>query len=219
MIEMHVVRGDNSHLYEAELDQYFRGRYEVYVRERGWKDLERPDGRDIDQFDTEEAVHILAVENKEVVGGRRMNPTTSPTLLSEVFPNASLLPLIRSPDVFETSRLWVARHKRGDRTRPRVESLLHAATMEFALAAGLSKTRTLFETWWIPRFQRIGWKMHPLGLPLKIDGLNCIAVTFEVAESIWVETCVKGSVPGPVLIWHGTTQPAYHLPELAHAVA
>ena len=74
MTEVHVVRRDNSHRYREELDQYFRGRYDVFVRERGWKDLERPDGRDIDQFDTEDAIHLLAIEGSEVIGGFRFNP-------------------------------------------------------------------------------------------------------------------------------------------------
>ena len=33
MTEIYVVRHDNSHRYRRELDQYFRGRYDVFVRE------------------------------------------------------------------------------------------------------------------------------------------------------------------------------------------
>lgn len=94
MTEVHVVRHDNSHRYRKELDQYFRGRYDVFVREQGWKDLERPDGRDIDQFDTEDAIHLLAIEGSQVIGGFRFNPSTGPTLLNQVFPELSLMPLV-----------------------------------------------------------------------------------------------------------------------------
>ncbi len=219
MIRIHVVRNDNAHLYAAELEQYFRGRYRVYVLERGWKDLDRPDGREIDQFDTKEAVHLLAIENQQVVGGHRFNPSTGPTLISEIFPHLSLAPLVRSADVFETTRLWVAKEKRGRYAHPSVESLLLAGTMEFALALRLSKIRVVFETWWVPRFQSLGWKLHPLGLPQDINGLNCIAVTKDVTEAAWIETCLKRSVPGSVLVWNGTARPFYRLPELIPAVA
>src|SRR5581483_11630411 len=107
MIEVHVVGRENSDGYRAELDQYFRGRYQVYVRERGWKDLDRADAREIDQFDTPAALHLLAIEDGRVIGGHRFNPSTGPTLLNEVFPRLSLRPLVGSQDVFETTRLWV----------------------------------------------------------------------------------------------------------------
>jgi acyl-homoserine lactone synthase len=219
MVEIHVVQHDNSHLYADELEQYFRARYQVYVLERGWKALDRPDGREIDQFDTAAATHLLALEKGRVVGGHRFNPSTGPTLLNEVFPQLSLLPLARSPDVYETTRLWVAKEQRGRYAHPSVESLLLAGTMEFALALKLRHIRVIFETWWLSRFQSIGWKLHPLGVPLDINGLNCVAVLKDVSEAIWMETCMRRSVAGPVLIWNGTARPSYQLPELLPAVA
>ncbi len=113
MTEVHVVRRDNSDRYREELEQYFRGRYDVFVRERGWKELERPDGRDTDQFDTEEAIHLLAIERSEVIGGFRFNPSTGPTLFNQVFPDLSLIPLVGSPDIYEITRLWVAKETRS----------------------------------------------------------------------------------------------------------
>ena len=101
MTEVHVVRHDNSDRYRGELEQYFRGRYDVFVRERGWKELERPDGRDTDQFDTEEAIHLLAIDKHRVIGGMRLNPSMGPTLFTEVFPHLCLIPLVGSPDIYE----------------------------------------------------------------------------------------------------------------------
>ena len=36
MLAVHVVRSSNSHLYTDQLDQYFRARHDVYVKERGF---------------------------------------------------------------------------------------------------------------------------------------------------------------------------------------
>jgi len=219
MTEVHVVRHDNSHRYKGELEQYFRGRYDVFVRERGWKDLERPDGRDIDQFDTEDAIHLLPIEGSQVIGGFRFNPSTGPTLLNQVFPELSLMPLVGSPYIYELTRLWVVKEKRGRCLRPAVDSLLMAGCLELALALGLRKLRSMCETWRISRNLNIGWTLRPLGLPQDINGHNCIAIEKDVSEAIWIEVCRHLSVPGPVLIWDATVRPSYRLPELVPAAA
>jgi len=219
MTEVHVVRHDNSDRYRRELEQYFRGRYDVFVRERGWKELERPDGRDADQFDTEEAIHLLAIDKHRVIGGLRMNPSMGPTLFTEVFPYLCLMPLVGSPDIYETTRLWVAKDRRGQDLRPTVETLLVAGGLELSLALGLKKTRVLFETRWLSRNKKLGWTLTPLGLPHDFDGVSCIAVEKDVSETIWIEVCRRLCVPGPILIWNGTARPPYRLSELVPAVA
>jgi len=219
MTEVHVVRHDNSHRYRGELEQYFRRRYDVFVRERGWKNLERPDGRDIDQFDTEDAIHLLAIDKHQVIGGVRMNPSMGPTLLSEVFPHLCSIPLTKSPDIYEVTRMWVVKERRSESSRPTVEALLTVASIELSLALGIRKTRALFEMRRLDRNKRLGWTFHPLGLPQQIDGVRNIAVEKDVSEGIWMRACVELSVPGLVLIWNGTTRPPYQLPELPAAVA
>jgi hypothetical protein len=71
MTRIHVVTGDNGHLYGDELQQYFRLRHDIFVEERGWKDLHRPDGLEIDRYDNEHAVYLLAIDRERVVGGQR----------------------------------------------------------------------------------------------------------------------------------------------------
>jgi acyl-homoserine lactone synthase len=219
MIEMHVVRNDNSHLYAEELEQYWRGRYKACVLERGWKLLERPDGRDIDQFDTDETVHLLAIDAGQVIGGIRATPSMGPTLLGDIFPHMSETPLARSPDVYELTRIWVAKEKRGKGFRPTVESFVTAASIECALALKLRKVRAMIEPWRIARNLNLGWTLQTLGPPHHIDGADVIAVEKDVSEKIWGSICVKTSIPGPILIWKGTERPAYYLPELLSAVA
>ena len=219
MAEIHVVRHDNSHLYETQMEQYFRRRYDVFVGERGWKDIERADRRDIDQFDTADAIHLLALEKDEVIGGLRFNPTTGPTLLSEVFSHLCTPPLPRSPDIWEGTRLWVVKERRHQKLPPAIEALLIAASLELSIALGIKKTRALFETWRLRRNMKIGWPMTPLGPPQDIDGIECIAVDKDASKATWIRVCPQLSVFGPVLIWNGTPRPAYHLPELVRAVA
>lgn len=219
MVEVHVVRRDNAHLYAAELEQNWRGRYQACVLERGWKNLERPDGRDIDQFDTDETIHLLAIDAKRVIGGIRLCPSTSPTLLSEVFPYMSETPLFAAPDIYELTRIWVAREKRGKDIRPKVESFVTAASMECALALGLSKVRCMIEPWRIARNLNLGWTLRALGPPHRIDDVDVVAVEKDVSTAIWVSICMKTSITGSILVWKGTARPSYRLPALIPAVA
>jgi acyl-homoserine lactone synthase len=86
MVRIHVVSKENASQYADELQAYYRLRHLIYVEERGWRDLRRDDGLERDQFDNDNAVHLLAIKNHEVVGGSRMIRMSQPTLLSEVFP-------------------------------------------------------------------------------------------------------------------------------------
>jgi acyl-homoserine lactone synthase len=85
MFKVHAIHVGNRHLYEAALDQHHRIRHDIYVGERKWMDLERADGREIDQFDTDRTVYLLGIEpGKGVVGGSRLVPTLEPHLMSDV---------------------------------------------------------------------------------------------------------------------------------------
>ena len=202
MLAVHVVRSDNSHLYAEQLDQYFRARHDVYVKERGWTELDRPDGREIDQFDTPNAVYLMAIDGGRVVGGHRIVPTSEPTLLSDVFPFLALRGMPRRPDVCELSRIFVVRERRGGVTGG-VESYILAATMEYGLAEDIHQFTIVMETWWIPRLQEVGWNVRPLGIPTDIKGMLTVGVAVDVTEQAWEETRHRRAVPGSVLTWNG----------------
>jgi acyl-homoserine lactone synthase len=203
MAELQVIRNENRHLYEDVLEDYWRVRHNIYVGERRWMDLEKPDGREIDQFDTPATVYLMALEGRRVVGSHRLVPTTEPTLMSDIFPILSLKEPIRRPDVYELSRVFVVKERRGEKAQPRIESIVMAGTMEYGLIEGLSQFTIVMETWWVPRFQEMGWNPRPLGLPVDINGMNCIGVTVDISERAWRDTCKARSVDGSVLAWNG----------------
>jgi len=86
------------------LEQAFRLRHSIFVDERGWEVLRRADGREIDQFDDEDAVHELALHDGAVVGYHRMRPTTRPHLLGDVHLHICERAYPRSPLVWEWKR-------------------------------------------------------------------------------------------------------------------
>jgi len=202
-MDVHVICRDNKHLYSEILENYFRLRHQIYVVERKWAALDRPDQREIDQFDTEETVYLLGLEGGSIIAGMRLVPTTAPTLLSELFPRLSLNGPIRRPDVYELSRIFVVSRRRGEHAGPRAEAVIQAAAMEYGLSIGLSGFTIVLESWWLPRLLDQGWVARPLGLPIDIDSMSTIAVMVDVNEQAWTEICTRRSVPGPMLVWQG----------------
>jgi acyl-homoserine lactone synthase len=202
-MDVHVIRRDNKHLYRDILEHYFRLRHQIYVVERKWTVLDRPDKREIDQFDTDETIYLLGLEGHSIIAGMRLVPTTAPTLLSELFPKLALEGPIRRPDIYELSRIFVVKQRRGEHAGPRAEAVIQAAAMEYGLSVGLSAFTIVLESWWLPRLLDQGWVARPLGLPIDIDAMSTVAVIVDVNEQSWTEICLRRSVPGPMLVWQG----------------
>jgi acyl-homoserine lactone synthase len=203
MPEIHVVGRDNRHLYESYFDPYFRLRHDIYVKQRKWMALDRPDGREIDQFDTEEAVYLFCIDRGQLIGAMRAVPTLAPTLLSEIFPYLNIRGPICRSDVYELSRVFVIPERRGEHAGPRVETLLLTAIMEYGISTGLTGFSIVLESWWLPRFERYGWKARPLGLPHMMDGMSVLAVLVDCDEATWTSLCSQTGLTRPTLTWHG----------------
>ena len=185
MVDVHVIHNANRFLYERELDEHYRIRHRIYIEELKWRGLKpRADGRECDQFDTEESVYLLGLENEKVVGGLRLLPTTGPHLISDVFPQfASIRGVPRSPDIAEWTRIFVIPERREEHAGSKVSSTLVAAVIDYALDEGLSGLTALMNTIWLTRFHRYGWRVRPLGLPDLHDDEWLIAVNIDVTPA------------------------------------
>jgi acyl-homoserine lactone synthase len=203
MPDIHVVQRDNRHLYESYFDPYFRLRHEIYVKQRKWMALDRPDGLEKDQFDTDDAVYLFCIDGGQLIGAMRALPTLMPTLMSDIFPYLNIRGPIRRQDVFELSRVFVVPERRGEHAGPRVEMLLLTAIMEYGISIGLTGFSIVLESWWLPRFERIGWKAQPLGMPRTIDGMSVLAVLVDCDETTWKSLCHQIGLTRPTLTWRG----------------
>jgi acyl-homoserine lactone synthase len=203
MPEIHVVQKHNRRLYEGYFDPYFRLRHDIYVKQRKWMALDRPDGREIDQFDTDDAVYLFCLDKGRLIGAMRALPTLSPTLLSDIFPDLSIRGPIQRPDVYELSRVFVVPERRGEHAGPRVETLLLTAITEYGFSIGLAGFSIVLESWWLPRFERCGWKAHPLGLPQMMDDMAVLAALVDCNEATWRSLCRQIDRTGPILTWQG----------------
>jgi acyl-homoserine lactone synthase len=134
MFQMHAIDASNHTAYRAYLEAHFRIRHSIYVGERRWLDLERPDGREIDAFDTPSAICLLGiVPERGVVVGSRLVPRLQPHILSEVFPQLSEAPVPRAADIFEWTRFFVIPALREPGRPSRAAGIVYCGILEFCL--------------------------------------------------------------------------------------
>ncbi|HEX8663610.1 MAG TPA: acyl-homoserine-lactone synthase [Beijerinckiaceae bacterium] len=204
MTAIHVVTCDNRHAYRTEIERHHALRHDVFVGERGWTALERPDGRDVDAYDDHNAVYLLAIDGERVVGGQRLYPTVLPHMMSEVFPYlASRRGVPRAPDVFEWTRYFVVKERRVGRT----DCMLLAGLQQFCLEEGIAEVTAVVETWWLPRWQQAGFRARPLGLPAMVEGQPTLAVAVEISQESLAAVRAKARLPESVLVRRGRIAP------------
>jgi acyl-homoserine lactone synthase len=176
---IHVISAANHHLYEDVLEEHFRIRHDIFVEERQWETLRKPDKREVDSFDNEDTIYLLALEGRRVIGGHRLYPTTKPSMMSEIFPHlAEVRGCPSDPLVWEWSRYFIVRNRRDGNLNLR----LMAAVQEFCLAEGIAKISAIMETWWLPRFQEAGFIVTPLGLPALVENAWTMAALIDVSR-------------------------------------
>jgi acyl-homoserine lactone synthase len=197
---IHVVSSRNIAAYEIEMLEHYRIRHDIYVRERKWMALAKPDGLERDQFDTDDAIYVLAIDQGQVVGGSRLVPSLKPHLLSEVFPHLADGAVPRGPDILEWTRVHVVKARREGRNRGRVAGMVFCGILEYCLQSDVSALSALVEMWWLPHFQEMGWTIKPLGLPVLIEGEWSIAVLLPIDQQVLDSTRRFFDIDGAALV-------------------
>ena len=173
---IYVLSGQDAVHFPKLMEQVYKLRYQIFVKEMGWTDLERGDGLEIDQFDYPEAIHHICVRNGAVVGYQRMLPTTMPNLLSDVFPNLCEGALPLGPNIYELTRYGVAAaYREGRRGLSTVGSELMAGCVEWGLENGVNKVVIEFETIWVLRLLQLKFMARPLGFETQIGRQKIVA--------------------------------------------
>lgn len=178
-----IVTAQNADEYQPELDQAFRLRHKVFVEEKGWADLRREDGREIDRFDDEHAVHMLFTVEERVVGYQRLLPSTRPHLLSEVLPDLCDGARPSGDNIWEWTRYCVEPQyrERGRMLSPVANALL-SGIVEWGLGGGIDTIIIEMNPLWLLRLVQLHFRVTPLGLPKLIGGEETVAVTARFDE-------------------------------------
>jgi acyl-homoserine lactone synthase len=175
---IHIVTAENEYHYRDEMEQAYRLRHKIFVEEMGWTDLAKPDGREIDQFDTKHAVHMLYIEHGKVLGYQRLLPSTRPHLLSDVTPELCEVERPVGSHIWEGSRHCVAPgHREKGRFATPIAIALLTGMVEWGLENGITTTILEIEPLLLLRIVQLHFKMMPLGLPRRMGKQDFLAVT------------------------------------------
>lgn len=175
---LHIINSQNMHEYQDEMDQAYRLRHRVFVEERGWSDLTRADGREIDQFDTADAVHMLFIDQNEVLGYQRMLPSTKPHLLSEVLPQLCEEERPVGAHIWEWTRYCVAPgYREHGRALSAVSNALLSGFVEWGLENKIWAVIIEMQPLWALRLLQLHFRVSALGLPQTVSGEDVVAVT------------------------------------------
>jgi acyl-homoserine lactone synthase len=214
VVKIHIVRAENRHLYESELDQHHRIRRDIYIGEKRWAALREYDGREIDQFDTPDTIYVLGLDDSSgVICGSRLHPSLGPTLLSDVFPQlANVRGFERAPDIYEWTRVFVVPAKREGSRSSVYMGLILCGFMHYCLEEGIRALNVVTETFWLPRFIGLGWKLQVLGEPIEHDGMSICASNIIVTDETVAAMSAHYSIARPNLVRRGLTRPPSHPP-------
>lgn len=160
---LQIIDQYNRHLFTEALDDMHRMRYRAAVQEMGWHIDADEKGRDIDAFDYPDTIYILYFNPDGSVGAcGRLNPTTRPHLLSEVFSAQCVSGVPSSPDIWHYSRYLVERAGKTQREYMLAWMLVTQAVNEWCIDHNVEQVT------WLARKRlyamSVGlWTTQPLG--------------------------------------------------------
>lgn len=181
---VHAVLFENRHLYQDAVLAMHRDRKTIFVDRLKW-DVPVVDGQyEIDQFDTPEAVYLLALDpvTRVHLGSARLLPTTQPHLLGSIFPHLCEGDVPVGDDVWEITRLCTSPALAKDDAR-KVLGQIKTALVEFALLYGISRYTCMAHMQWLSQLLAVGWHAEPLGLPQEAGGEIVGAIAIHVTPA------------------------------------
>lgn len=197
---IYVIDRHNRRAFHAQIEEMYRLRHEIYVGRRGWKALEKPDGRDVDQFDMDSTVYILGIDdNGHVTAGLRLNPTTGPHLIRDVFPHAvTEEPIPVGETIYEFTRWFVVKERVSAEENRRVAGELLVAMLEYGKSIGLTHISLCCDSFFWKTMQEMRWDVRRLGPVTRYPEGKAIAVLFDVSDRMIANTREVREVSGPV---------------------
>lgn len=172
-----VIPGSDVSRHATLMDRAFRFRHAIFVEEKGWEELRRPDGCEIDRFDDAHAIHHICVRGDEIIGYQRLLPTTRPHLLSDVLTDLCRRPPPRGARVFEWTRFCVARGHRE--TRPHGDSPfleLAQGVVEWGMANRVDTVTVAIDWRLMVIAMQLRFFVRPLGFPKRLGRDEVVAL-------------------------------------------
>ncbi|BCH21604.1 acyl-homoserine-lactone synthase [Mesorhizobium sp. L-8-3] len=182
------------------LERYFRIRYDIYVKRRQWRAVARPINIEMDAFDTEHAVYLLALDSVgKIVGGSRLVPTLQPHLLGDVFPGLAPAGPPRAQDIFEWTRFFISPALRSRGRSSPIAGVVLCGLLEVACKLGIRQISVVCESFWPKRLRALGWSIAELGDILQHEDGDIVALLIDVTPEAIASTRRAYDIRGPIL--------------------
>ncbi|WP_423391427.1 acyl-homoserine-lactone synthase [Burkholderia sp. LMG 21824] len=186
---MQIITGTTTTLGERMTAKMFEYRYKVFVEVLGW-DLACERGVEKDQFDREDTVYVLALDDQgELVGIARLLDTSRPYLLGDVFPQLlNGMPKPCDPGIWELSRFAVmdfGAERRGALTQMSSAEAIELIRASICCAARLgARALVTVSPLGVERLlRRSGTHAHRLGPPMVVNDYALFACWIDCEEA------------------------------------
>ncbi|WP_413204428.1 acyl-homoserine-lactone synthase [Rhodospirillum sp. A1_3_36] len=159
-------------------------RHEIFINRLKWP-LACPAGRELDQFDDQDAVYLTTMNSRgQVVAGARLLNTAKRSLLGEAFPMLVNGVIPKDPRVIDVTRFAV--DHRSERTEGcgNLCGMLLCALQEYGLREGLDKYVSVSDVRMEPILRRGGYRFKRLGDMVEMDGTGVVALDVEISEEV-----------------------------------
>ncbi|TRW14010.1 acyl-homoserine-lactone synthase [Glacieibacterium frigidum] len=176
-----VVTAENRSAFAGTITQMHRDRKAVFVDALKWEIPVVDDAFEIDEYDTEAAVYLVAQEplSGAHLGSVRLVCTAGPHLLGDKFAFLCADAVPTGDDVWEITRLCTTPGL-TPAAALQVRMRLVMALMEYALAHGIARYTMMTHTAYLPTLLAVGWDIEPLGLPADVAGQPTGALQISV---------------------------------------
>ena len=186
-MQIEVVHPQDRWAFSRPLMEMHHHRKQVFVDRLDWQLSSRGSWLEIDQFDDEYAVYIMAVghDTWRHLGSVRLLPTTRPHMLSTLFADLCPEGAPAGESVWEISRFVAAPDGGAGTNILRVHRRLAWGLVEFARRNGIDRYTLVAEAQRVPALLSVGWTVAPLSLPTLHEGQLIEAMEIVVdAESV-----------------------------------
>jgi N-acyl-L-homoserine lactone synthetase len=194
-----LVLPEARYRFAAALMEMHSDRKQVFVDRLNWSLPARGSWLEVDQFDNDFAVYLLALDGGRHQGSVRLLPSTCPTMLASLFPGLCPDGVPEGEEVWEISRLVTSPRDASGASVLKLHRLLALALIEFALLNGIRRYNLVAEARRVPALLAIGWTVAPLGLPTWCAGEELQALQVRIDDETLERVRARVRVWQPVL--------------------
>lgn len=199
-----ILKGSDRAKSPDYFDRMFRLRHRVFVIGRGWS-LPSRNSREIDEYDDDDAVYFLDINDDEVIEGSvRITPTEQSSLLADYYPHIiENGDAPRSPHICEATRYIVLPVQKNRDSIRLGKARLIGAVIEWCLDKKLSFIQTVIDTATLSSYVEMTLQTkllglsHPYGGGLSAPGGGeCIAIRWPITDQVLNDVYQYGDLNG-----------------------